>query len=108
MSTLYFSIGKEALMPCEELLETESSRRRLQIGIASESDPCEDRIALTPETVGILVQHGHMVLVERQAGKGANNSDLQYGEAGACIVERDEVYRADILFKINPPLIDEI
>ena len=108
MSTLYFSISKEGLMPCEEHLEVESSRRQLQIGVPCESDPCENRIALTPETVGVLVQHGHHVMVEKQAGEHANYTDLQYSEAGAEIVNRDEAYRADILFKINPPTIDEI
>ena len=108
MSTLYFSISKEALMPCEEHLEIESSRRRLQIGIPRESDSCEDRVALTPETAGILVRHGHLVMAEKQAGEGANYTDLQYSEAGAYIVEREEVYQADILFKINPPTINEI
>ncbi len=108
MSTLYFSIGKQALLPCEELLEVESSHRSLLIGIPKESDPCENRIVLTPETVGILVQHGHHVLVERQAGADANYTDLQYSEVGAHIVECAEVYRADILFKINPPSMDEI
>jgi len=108
MSTLYFPISKEALMPCEELLEVESSRRRLQIGIPYESDPCENRVAMTPETASILVQHGHLVMVEEHAGKGANYTDLQYSEKGADIVSRDEVYRADIIFKINPPTIDEV
>ena len=108
MSSLYFSISKEALMPCEEHLEIENSRRRLQIGVAGESDPCEYRVALTPETVCVLVQHGHLVMVEKQAGKNANYTDLQYSEAGAYIVERDELYRTDILFKINPPAMDEI
>lgn len=109
MSTpLYFSVSKEALMPCEELLEIENTRRKLQIGIPAESDLCENRITLTPETVEVLVRHGHLVTVEKQAGKGANYTDLQYSEAGAYIVEREEVYRADILFKINPPAIDEI
>ena len=108
MSTLYFSISKESLFPCEELLETESSRRRLQIGIPKESDPCENRVVLTPETVSILVQHGHLVTVENKAGEGANYTDLQYSEAGAYIVKRDEVYQADILFKINTPTVDEI
>jgi len=108
MSTLYFSISKEALMPCEEHLEIENSRRRLQIGIPKESDPCEDRVALTPETVGILVRQGHFVMVEKQAGGGSNYTDLQYSEAGAYIAEREEIYCADILFKINPPAIDEI
>ena len=95
-------------MPCEELLEIENSRRQLQIGISKESDPCENRIALTPETVGVLAQHGHLVMVEKHAGEDANYADLQYSEAGAYIVDREEVYRADILFKINPPTIDEI
>ena len=108
MPTTYFSISKEALMPCEELLEVESSRRRLHIGIPAESDPCENRIALTPETVELLVRNGHMVMVEKQAGASANYTDLQYSEAGAYIVDCYEVYRADILFKINPPTIDEI
>jgi len=108
MSSLYFSISKEGLMPCEELLEVESSRRRLQIGIPKESDPCENRVTLTPETASILVQHGHLVMMERQAGEDAGYTDLQYSEAGAYIVSRDEVYRADILFKINPPAIDEV
>ena len=108
MSTLYFSISKEALLPCEELLEVESSRRSLLIGIPGESDSCENRIALTPETVGVLVQHGHQVMVEKQAGESANYSDLQYSEAGARIVERSEVYQADVLIKINPPDINEI
>ena len=108
MSSLYFSLSKEALMPCEEHLEIESSRRRLQIGIPKESDPCEDRVALTPETVGALVQQGHFVMVEKQAGEGANYTDLQYSEAGAYIVDCEEVYGADILFKINPPTVDEI
>ena len=107
MSNLYFPIHKEALMPCEELLETESSQRRLQIGIPKESDPCEDRVALTPETVDVLVRQGHLVMVEKQAGEDARYTDLHYSEAGAYIVERDEVYRADILFRINPPNISE-
>ena len=107
-TTLYFSISKEALMPCEELLEIENSRRQLHIGIPAESDHCEDRLALTPETVSVLVGHGHIVTVEKQAGEGANFTDMQYSEAGAYIVERREAYRADILFKINPPTIDEI
>ena len=105
---MYFPISKEALMPCEEQLEIESSKRRLLIGVPKESDPCEDRVTLTPETVGILVHHGHLVIVEKQAGAGANYTDLQYSEAGAYIVDHEEVNRADILFRINPPTLDEI
>ncbi len=108
MSTLYFSISKQALMPQEELLKIENNHRKLLIGIPKESDLCENRIVLTPETVGVLVQNGHHVLVEKHAGMNANYADLQYSEMGAYIVEREEVYRADILFKITPPTIDEV
>ncbi len=108
MPTSYFSIERQVLMPCEELLMVEDNRRSLLIGIPGESDPCENRIVLTPETVGMLIQHGHKVLVEKDAGKHTNYLDLQYSDQGAYIVGREEVYRADILFKINPPTIDEI
>jgi alanine dehydrogenase len=63
---------------------------------------------LTPETVGVLVQHGHHVLVETHAGTDSNYSDRQYSDAGAYIVGREEAYRADVLLKINPPLPEEI
>ena len=107
MPALYFSIEKEALMPCEEHLMVGGKNRSLLIGIPEESDPCENRIVLTPETVGILVRHGHKVLVEQGAGNSAGYTDLQYSEQGAYIVEHGEVYRADVLFKINSPTIAE-
>jgi alanine dehydrogenase len=96
------------MMPIEELLEIENSSRKLLIGIPKESDTNESRIVLTPETVEILVRQGHYVLVEKQAGAEANYTDLQYSEAGAHIAERGEVYKADILFMINPPKPEEI
>jgi alanine dehydrogenase len=108
MPTMFYPISKEALTPCEELLKIENSKRRLHIGVPAECDQCEDRVPLSPETVAALVQHGHFVTVEKHAGNRANFSDLQYSEAGAYIVERTEVFRADVLFKINPPTIDEI
>ena len=108
MSKLYYSISKEALMPCEELLDADMSQRKLHIGILRESDSCEDRVAMTPESVDVLVRHGHYVSVEKFAGVGSNYTDLQYSEVGGHIVERNEVYMADILFKINPPTIEEV
>jgi alanine dehydrogenase len=108
MSNTYFSISNEAFMPCEELLEIENSKRQLHIGIPAETGYYENRIALTPETTKILTRNGHIVTVEKQAGNGANYTDLQYSEAGAYIRERNEVYQADIILKINPPAIEEI
>jgi len=108
MPNIFFPISKEALMPFEELLEIEKSQQQLLIGVPCETDACEDRIPLTPETVNVLVRSGHIVTVENRAGEGAGYTDLQYSDAGAMIVNRDEAYRADVIFKINPPTFDEI
>ena len=75
-STLYYPVSKEALLPCEELLEIERSKRQLHIGVLAETDPYEYRVALTPETVGVLVRNGHIVTIEKQAGAGANYERL--------------------------------
>jgi len=105
---MFYPISKEALTPCEELLKVENTQRQLHIGIPAEADPCEDRVPLTPETVAALTLHGHHVTVENHAGKRAGFTDLQYSEAGAKVAKRAEVYAADILFKINPPTINEV
>ncbi len=105
---MYFSIEKHVLMPFEELLKVENVRRNLLIGIPKELDPCENRIVLTPETVGILTRQGHRVLVETNAGMKADYTDRQYSDSGAYIVANADVYQADLLFKINPPMLDEI
>ncbi|MDR1864193.1 MAG: alanine dehydrogenase [Bacteroidales bacterium] len=108
MPTVYFSIDKQSFMPREELLRTDEGRRSLLIGIPKEASPHENRIVLTPETVGVLVRHGHHVLIESLAGEECNYSDLQYGEMGGYIVGREEVYRSDVLLKIDPPTSEEI
>ena len=107
-ATLTFHKVKESLISCEELLELETNKQQLHIGVPAETDSYEYRIALTPETVDILVRNGHIVKIEKQAGAGSKFSDVQYSNAGAYIVERSEVFRADVLFKINPPTISEI
>ncbi|MDR0814690.1 MAG: alanine dehydrogenase [Bacteroidales bacterium] len=108
MPNVYFSMDKQALMPQEEVLLRKNKQRSLTVGIPKESDDCENRIVLTPETVHNLVNQGHQILVESDAGTGCNYTNLQYSEMGAYIVDRAEVYQADILLKINPPQLKEI
>jgi alanine dehydrogenase len=56
-----------------------------------------------------LVNHGHRVLIETNAGKAANFLDNDYSEAGAEIAySAEEVYKADIVIKIAPPTMEEI
>lgn len=104
----YFtSAGK--LLPQEETLEVKSRKNNLRIGIPKEIAFQENRIALAPEAVALLVQNGHQVVVEKDAGVNAHFPDSEYSEAGAHILyEKAEVYKSDIIIKIAPPISDEI
>ncbi len=103
----FSSSGK--LLPQEETLEIRKRKNSLTIGIPKEIAFQENRVALAPEAVGLLTQNGHRVLVEKNAGVNAHFPDSEYSEAGAEIVyEKAEVYKADIILKIAPPVPDEI
>ena len=66
----------------------------------------ENRIALTPEAVTILVRNGHQVVVETAAGTGAKFGDNEYSEAGAQLVySPEEVFDANVILKVEP-LVD--
>ncbi|MCC7222810.1 MAG: alanine dehydrogenase [Chitinophagales bacterium] len=82
---------------------------RLFIGIPKELSFQENRIALVPEAVELLVNNGHTVVVETQAGQKAGFSDVQFSEAGAHIVyHTEQVYEADIILKVAPLTSDEL
>lgn len=103
-------IAKQAMMqPQEAMLEVRNKKNRLFIGIPKETSFQENRIALTPLSVGLLVQNGHEVVIEAGAGLAANFRDNHYSEQGARIVyDTKEVYRADIIIKIAPPTEQEV
>ncbi|PLW94965.1 MAG: alanine dehydrogenase [Marinilabiliales bacterium] len=100
---------KERLMPQEEMLETAFEKNKLIIGIPKELSHNENRIALVPEAVHLLVENGHRVIIEEYAGASAHFINEQYAEAGAEIVTTsNEVYKSDVIIKIGPPTLDEI
>jgi alanine dehydrogenase len=105
-----FSIHKEGLMPQEEMLEVGNKQKHLKIGIPSEDKQVENRVPLTPEAVEILTGHGHEVMLESGAGKGANYLDTDYSERGGLICEnRQDVFqKCDVILKISPPTEEEI
>ena len=99
----------KGLLPQEETLEIGRNSKKLIIGIPKESDETESRIPLTPEAVELLVNCGHEIIIEREAGKLANYSDHEYSEKGGRIVESsNEVFQAQIILKISPLLPSEI
>jgi alanine dehydrogenase len=99
----------EGLMPKEEMLEVQTQKCRLTIGLPREIAHQERRVALVPEAVSLLAQNGHNVLIETNAGAGARFHDHEYAESGGQIVYTDkEVYQADLILKVAPPTEDEI
>ena len=103
-------IARQALLqPQEAMMGVQHKKNRLYIGIPLETSFQENRIALTPLSVAVLVNNDHEVVIESGAGLAANFSDQDYSEQGARIVyDRKEVYQADIILKIAPPTADEI
>lgn len=106
---LLASLSQTALMPQEEMLEVGRKKGKLFIGIPKEISFQENRVALVPDAVALLVNNGHQIIVETNAGKMANFQDHDYSEAGAQIVySAEEVYKADIILKVAPPSPQEI
>ncbi|MEQ9302152.1 MAG: alanine dehydrogenase [Cyclobacteriaceae bacterium] len=104
------ALAKEtALYPKEQLLKIKEGNKTLFIGVPKEKSLQENRVSLNPESVAVLVNNGHRVIVERGAGDSANYSDKEYSEAGAEIADSaKETLEADIIMKVEPPTIQEI
>ncbi|MFA4851610.1 MAG: alanine dehydrogenase [Bacteroidales bacterium] len=101
------NVGK--LMPQEEMLEMKKQKKMVSIGVPKEISFQENRVALVPEAVGLLVQNGHQVLIETNAGKEAHFPDNEFSEQGGQIMKTtEEVYKADIILKVAPPSNEEI
>jgi alanine dehydrogenase len=106
---LLASLSQTALLPQEETLEIGRKKGNLFIGIPKEISFQENRVALVPDAVSLLVNNGHRVIIESDAGKMANFQDHDYSEAGAQVVYSPlEVYKADIILKVAPPSPEEI
>jgi len=79
------------------------------IGCLKEVKDNENRVALTPEGVKVLVDLGHVVYVERQAGWGSGYPDEDYRSSGAHLWDSpyDIAKKADLLLKIKEPVEQE-
>ncbi|HKG06036.1 MAG TPA: alanine dehydrogenase [Pedobacter sp.] len=100
---------KGLLQPKETMSEIKQKGNSLYIGIPKEISFQENRIALTPLSVALLVNNGHKIILESGAGVGANFSDKDYSEQGAQIsFNKKDVFSADVIVKIAPPTLEEI
>lgn len=81
----------------------------MEFGVPKEVRDLENRVGLTPAGVLALIQAGHVVYVEREAGARAGFTDEHYRRAGAQIVySAAEAYgRADVIVKVTRPTAAE-
>ncbi|HRP43636.1 MAG TPA: alanine dehydrogenase, partial [Ginsengibacter sp.] len=87
----------------EETLDIKPRGAELHIGIPKEVSFQENRVALTPEGVSVLVANGHKVVIESQSGEGANYSDRDFSDAGAKVVySKKEVFECSTIVKSAP------
>jgi len=103
---VYGSLG---ILPKEEMIEAKQNFQKLTIGLPKETSFQENRISLSPDSVSLLTHNGHKIIIENNAGEGANFSDKEYSDAGAEIVfSIEEIYNTDIIVKIEPPTKTEL
>ncbi len=97
-------------VPMEMPVQIQRNKAVLRIGVPKEIFFQENRVALTPATVEVLVSNGHQVYVEREAGVGARYTDKDFSDAGAvvCYKAEDIFKQADYILKVSPLSEDEI
>ena len=81
----------------------------MNIGIPKEIKPQENRVAIQPGGVLTLIQHGHKVLVQKNAGLGSGFSDEEYIKAGAMIEsDVDALWTSsEMIIKVKEPIEEE-
>lgn len=77
----------------------------MNIGFVKETGKCERRVALTPSGVRRLVEHGHTVYFEHNAGAASKFDDEEYLAAGGKVnfSAAEVIGRAEILIKVGAP-----
>ncbi|OWY20120.1 alanine dehydrogenase [Sphingobacteriales bacterium UPWRP_1] len=97
------------MLPQEAMLELETKKDKLFIGVPRERSFQENRVALTPEAAELLLNRGHRIVVEAGAGEKSFFYDREYAEAGAEIAyDVKQVFEADIILKAAPITENEI
>ena len=79
------------------------------IGMPKEIKEGEYRVAVTPSNISRLLDYGHTVVVETNAGREAGFLDTDYESAGAEVaVSKEEVFdKAEMIVKVKEILPEE-
>jgi alanine dehydrogenase len=80
------------------------------IGVPREVKKDEYRVAMLPVGAQLLIQDGHQVLIEKDAGVGSGYSNEDYIRVGAAMIDApgDLFERADMIVKVKEPQPAEI
>ena len=80
------------------------------IGVPKEIKLQEHRIGLTPDSVKILTDKGHEVLVQNNGGFEAGFTNEDYEKVGAKILEKaEDIFEsAEIIVKVKEPQMNEV
>lgn len=75
------------------------------VGVLKEIKSEENRVSMTPAGVEVMCQHGHNVIVEKNAGAGSGLRDEAYSRAGAQIADHaaDIFAQADMVMHVKEP-----
>lgn len=81
----------------------------MKIGIPKECKPRETRVGLPPSAIYTLIQRGHEVTVQYDAGEACGFSNEEYQRSGARMVQSlGEVYEnGDLIVKVKEPQPEE-
>ncbi len=80
----------------------------MNIGTVKEIKNNETRVGITPDNAKNLIESGHTVLIEKDAGKDAGYEDDAYIFKGATIATKEEIFKtSDIIVKVKEPMPEE-
>ncbi|WP_044640329.1 alanine dehydrogenase [Risungbinella massiliensis] len=77
----------------------------MKIGIPKEIKNHENRVAITPAGVDMLVRAGHQILIEKSAGIGSGFTDEEYMYYGASLLDQaEDVWaQSEMILKVKEP-----
>ena len=95
---------------CHLLCLASFSLNIMRIGIPRETKPREGRVALVPAAAAVLVEAGHEVFIEHNAGAGSGYADEAYRRTGVTVAgDTAELYgRSELIVKVKEPQQSEL
>lgn len=81
----------------------------IQVAVPRETQPGENRVAMTPPVAERLSKIGISVWVERGAGARSGMADAEYSKGATVLEDASRLYaEADIVLRVQPPEPDRI